>query len=180
MKSDEIVSIYTSFKDDSKGWLGLHHQHFTQFVTIISAVLAVSIAAISQFQNNGWLLLFVVIGPIFNIILCFTATKVCDRFYQRFLEHETVAMKLFLLSGLSQSFSKEVEKRGIELFPESTHLFPERWVNAMSGYGTVEKFVQDYLNKGSNRLIRRTFRTLAIFNVIIGIAVIVFAVASFV
>lgn len=179
MKSDELVNLYTSFKDDSKGWLGLHHQHFTQFVTIISAVLAVSVAAISQFQNNGWLLLLTIIGPIFNLILCFTATKVCDRFYERFLEHEAVAMKLFVLSGLSQSMPKEGKKQEIRLFPESTNLLPERWVDAMSSYNTIESFVKDYLKKGSNQLIRRTFRTLAIFNFIIGIAIIVVAAITF-
>ena len=180
MKPDEIVSIYTSFKDDSKGWLGLHHQHFTQFVSIILAVLAASIAAISQFQNNGWLLLVTVIAPVFNTILCFTAIKVCDRFYQRFLEHEATAMKLFLISGLSQSLQKEFDKKEMTLFPKSTHVLPERWVNSMSGYDTVENFVKDYLNKGSNQLIRRTFRALAMFNIIIGISIILFAVASFV
>lgn len=179
MKSDELISVYISFKDDSKGWLGLHHQHFTQFVSIILAVLAASIAAIAQFQNNRWLLLLIVIAPVFNTILSFTAIKVCDRFYQRFLEHDATAMKLFLLSGLSQSLQKEIDKQQLSLFPKSTHVLPERWVNSMSGYDTVESFVKDYMNKGSNQLIRRTFRFLAILNIIIGVAIILFAVALF-
>src|SRR5258706_12307580 len=180
MGPNEISNIYISFKDASKGWLSLHHQHFTQFVFIILAVLTASIVALSQFQNNGWLLLLITIGPIINVTLCFTATKVCDRFYQRFLEHESVAMKLFLLSDLDGKFSNKKPKKEQLLFHKDTHLLPERWIDTMSNYENIDQFVEAYINQGSNKLIRRTFQILILLNVIICVAIVLFAVASFV
>ena len=59
MEDDAIVQLYVSFKEDSKSFLSLHRQHFTQFTTIILAVLAASIGASYQFKQEGLLLLAV-------------------------------------------------------------------------------------------------------------------------
>ena len=170
MEKNEIITLYISFKDDSKGWLNLHRQHFTQFVTIILAVLAVSIGAFYQFRNEGWLLLLISFGFFFNAWISCVAIKVCDRFYQRFLEHETIADKLYFLLDKVYKIDPQI-KANVNIFQGDSHLFPKRWLDSIKNYKTKtsDKFVKDKMKEGSNRFIRCTFKTLAIANIVIAI-----------
>ena len=94
-EKDGIITLYICFQERTQGWMNLHRQHFTQFITIITAVLAISLGASYQFMNEGWLPLIVALGPLLNIVLSCTAIDVCDRFYKRFLESMTIANKLY-------------------------------------------------------------------------------------
>jgi len=79
LTNSELVDLYTSFKDDARGWLALHRQHFTQFVAIILGVLGVSVTAFITLINREHVILIVVIGPTLSILLSFFAISVCSK-----------------------------------------------------------------------------------------------------
>jgi len=168
MENDTIIQLYVSFKDDSKGFLNLHRQHFTQFVTIILAVLAASIGATYQFRKEGWLILAVAFGPFLNVALSVVAIALCNRFYKRFLEHEAVGDKLYCLLDETNKIDSKVDKNK-NILPGDSHLFPDRWVNDLKQYQTTTEFVKDRVNKGSNKFIQITFFLLIIANLALGI-----------
>jgi len=174
MGNDTIIRLYISFKDDSKGFLNLHRQHFTQFVTIILAVLAASIGATYQFRKEGWLILAVAFGPFLNVALSVLAIAVCNRFYKRFLEHEAVGDKLYYLLDETNKIDSKVGKNK-NIHPNDSHLFPDRWVNDLKKYRTTAEFVKDRVNRGSNRFIQITFVLLIIANLLVGIGLIIAA-----
>lgn len=171
MADYSIESLYASFKDDARGWLGLHRQHFTQFVSIILAVLTASLAALYHLRNEALLLLLVSLGPALNIILCVLAVRVCDKFYLRYWEHETVSYKLFGLMEDAHKISARIqERKGI--FPADSHLFPRRWLDRVAEYDTSKSFTESRLTarNSSNWYIRITFWVLIGISAVIGVA----------
>ncbi len=72
LSNSELLTLYMSFKEDSRGWLALHRQHFTQFVAIILTVLGAVVAAFIKLKgDNGGeqVLPILVIGPILTVFL---------------------------------------------------------------------------------------------------------------
>ena len=163
MDDRDILQLYLNFKDDWKGWLDLHHKHFAQFVALILAVLAATLAATYRFLNNPGLLLSIAIGPFINVGLSVIGIKLCNRFYQRFLEHEAISNNFFRL------FRKVSEEQGKKplAFPESDKLFPKRWLHAQKESNSIETFVRSQKYRGSNRWIVVSFIVLLLLNILV-------------
>jgi len=125
MTDDEILTLYTSFKEDSRGWLSLYRQHFTQFVTIILAVLAASLTALHNFAGDKTVLRLVSLGPWFNVVLAIVGMRVCWKYYLRYWEHEIASYKLFDALEMAGELNRRIANKS--LCPEDTHLFPSRW-----------------------------------------------------
>ncbi len=181
MADESIESIYTSFKDDARGWLSLHRQHFTQFVTIILAILAASLTALYNLREEAWLLLLVALGPICSIVLSRLAIRVCDKFYLRYWEHETSSYKLYDLMNEQYKIDARIAARK-EIFSGDLYLFPNRWVNRISksGFQTSDDFAKSRLTArdGSNWFIHITFWTLIVVSSVLCIAVIITTLAN--
>ncbi len=185
--NEALIRLYINFQQETHGWLNLHRQHFTQFVTIILAFLTAFLGIFYHFQSQSQItcLLKLALASLFsfNVMLSIVGIKVCDRFYQRFLESITIANKLYLLlkNGIGDIDLKI--KNNEDIYKNDSHLFPNRWINATKNYEKTDKlnsknrkeqkgFVEDHMWKGSNRYIRITFIILGIINTIAVVALI--------
>lgn len=177
---DEYIgSIYTSFKDDARGWLALHRQHFTQFVTIILAILAASMTALYNLSGEGPLLLLVAFGPGLNIVLSVLAIRVCDKFYLRYWEHETASYKLYGLMNERHNIDSRIEA-GKQIFRGDHHLFPQRWLDRVAEYETCDEFVKARLTApdSSNRFIHITFWALICISSVVCAAIVILSIVN--
>lgn len=180
MAEQAVDGLYTSFKDDARGWLSLYRQHFSQFVTIILAILAVSVTALHNLRDQTLLLVLVALGPTLNVVLGVLAIRVCRKYYLRYWEHEAVSYKLFDLMDKDHQINKRLAE-GKGLFPQDQHLFPGRWIKRASKYATAEEFAAARVTApgSSNYYIRITFWVLIGISTIVGLAMIGRAIANF-
>ncbi len=109
------------------------------------------------------------IAPIVNILLSYTANRMCNRFYQRYLENVTIQAKLEPLIGLSSPRPDASEAS--RPFPEDTHILPERWLTSRK-HGKAKDFVDEKIKGGSNRWVRISFLLLGVFNLLIALVII--------
>ena len=123
MDASTVIEIYKAFKDEETSCLNLHRQYSQQYFTLIVAILAASLLAVYHFKDDPWITLVVLAAPVVNILLSITAIKMCNRFYQRFLEAITVQAKLEPLIGFN--LTRPDESEASRPFPEDTCILPE-------------------------------------------------------
>jgi len=173
MDANKAFELYKIVRSEEISWLNLHREHAQHYLTFITAVFAVTVGVIYQFKDNPWISLAAAIGPIVNIFLCANAARVCDRFYQRFLEGITLEAKLEALLGFTSPRSGiGVPSESSMPFPEDRYILPERWLESRQ-YATAAQFVEANMDGGSNRLMRRIFRLLLIANIGLAIAIVI-------
>ena len=169
MNESTAIDIYKVFKSEELMCLNLHRQYSQQYFTLIVAILAASLLALYHFKDNLWIMLFILVAPIVNILLSLTAIKMCNRFYIRFLEAITIQVKLEPLIGFSATRPDASEAS--RPFPEDTHILPERWVTSRK-QKKAQDFINDKMKRGSNRWARVSFFLLIVANIAIALIVI--------
>jgi hypothetical protein len=169
MDNQRAIELYTLFRQENATWLSSHREHSQQFLTLIAAILGVSIAAVVQLStipnlvsNNSWMLGLISVGPFVNVLLCINAIRMCDRSYQAYLECISIQAKLERKIGLIGKRSTSAKDQVLE-FPDDKNVVPERWIQTRD-FRTTKEFVETYMNRGSNLLVRITFRILALTN----------------
>ena len=169
MDNQRAFELYTLFRQENTTWLSSHREHSQQFLTLIAAILGVSIAAFVQLSttpdlvnNNPWVLGLISVGPLVNILLCINAIRMCDRSYQAYLECISIQAKLERKIGLIGKRSTSAKDKVFE-FPEDENIVPERWIQTRD-FRTSKEFVERYMNRGANLLVRITFGILAVTN----------------
>jgi hypothetical protein len=173
MDKDKAFEFYRIVTSEQISWLNLHREYAQHHLTFIAAVFAVTLGAIYQFRDIPWLSLAVAIGPVVNVLLCANARRVCDRFYQRFLEVVTIAAKLEDLLGFASPRSTlGASSESSMPFPQDQHILPDRWLEARQ-YATAVQFVEAKMDAGSNRLLRRIFRLLLVANIVLIVAIVI-------
>lgn len=167
LDNSELIDLYTSFKDDARGWLALHRQHFTQFVAIILAVLGVSVTAFIKLINEEDVLFIVIIGPFLSILLSIFAIFVCNKFYKRYCEHDAISYKLFRLLESRSELKMELESVN-QLLPEDD-LFPQRWIKRLDNAIPVGDYAKKHVRtrEASNFFIMCTFSGLIVISVVL-------------
>lgn len=177
LNASELVALYTSFKDDARGWLALHRQHFTQFVAIILAVLGASVAAFVQLRSEGMILLILLIGPLLSALLSVLAIFVCDKFYYRYAEHDAISYKLYCLLENRSDLKKDLEAVK-QIYAEEKELFPLRWVSRLQNARTIEEYAISRLRApdASNRFIMLTFAGLVGVSGILTVLIVLVAI----
>jgi hypothetical protein len=71
MDQKTALELYTLFRQENSAWLSAHREHAQQYFTLVAAILAASIAAISAFPKlESLALTAIVMGLLFNIRLC--------------------------------------------------------------------------------------------------------------
>lgn len=173
MDENRAFQFYKFLASQQISWLNLHREYAQHHLTFIAAVFAVTLGAIYQFKDNPWLSLVVAIGPVINILLCANASRVCDRFYRRFLEGITIQTKLEALVGFTSPRSDiDVSRESSIPFPQDRYILPERWHDSRQ-YARAAQFVEAKMDGGSNRLIRRIFRLLLVANIGLTVAIVI-------
>lgn len=169
MDESRAFEIYKIIRGEEAIWLNLHRQYSGQYFTLIAAVFGASLAAIYYFKGEPWLLA-VLIAPMLNILLCCTAIRMCDRFYQRFLEGITIQAKLEPLVGLIEPRPEAGEASEDSPFPQDKYILPERWLDSRQQPRAFD-FVKENMGVGANRVVRWSFRLLIAANVLLAIAI---------
>jgi hypothetical protein len=173
MDKNTALELYTLFRQENSLWLGSHREHSQLYFTLVIAILGASIAAISQFISlHPILMAITIIGPIINLFLCQIAITMCDRSYQVYLECISIQSKLEPIIGLTETREQPTENQALLQFSKDEYYLPERWLNSRR-FATAEQFVKQGMDLGANKIIRQTFRILALTNglVAIGIAI---------
>lgn len=177
MNDSDLLSLYTSFKDDARGWLSLHRQHFTQFVAIILAVLGATVAAFVQLRQAGPVLLILILGPILSCSLSVLAIFVCDKFYTRYAEHDAISYKFYCLLEINSGLKEDLQAVK-DVYQGQEHVFPARWISRLKGAESVDDYAKSRLraSDASNLFIMLTFAGLVGASVILALAIFLVAV----
>jgi hypothetical protein len=165
-----LVDLYRVHVDEQWNALDLHRSYSSQYFALVAAILGASLAAVDHFREQRWFILAVGMGPLFNAMLCATAIRMCNRFYQRFLEHTTVMAKLESLIGLAAPLEEEGEAMP---FPADKFILPERWIQARDRARSSAEFIQTNMREGSNRVVRWGFIILGGANLVFLVVIVV-------
>lgn len=165
MKIEYAIDLYSTYKTKLVASINLHRQHAQHYLAFIAAILVATIAGTIKINELGGYAILLVAGPILNILLCILAVKMCDRFYEGFLEDVTVTAKLEHEIGLST----ESNIKDGHVFPQDSIFVPERWLTDMKPYASSTDFINTKMKSGSNRINRITFLLLGITNVLLAI-----------
>lgn len=105
-ENDRLFRLYLAVRSAQVEWMNRHSMHFEHYVTVVVAILSVSLggayALIARGTSSGVAWHVVALMLLVNGGLSIAASKACDRAYQRFLEAVTIAAKLehfFRLDG---------------------------------------------------------------------------------
>ena len=172
MDKKEAFDFYKLIRGEEISWLNLHRQYSQQYLTLISAIFAVSLGALYQFKEDPLLILAVILGLLLNVLLCITAIKMCNRFYQRFLEGVTIQAKIEPLLGLSNPREEKAENATVWPYPNDKYYLPERWLKSRSQKSSLD-FVNDHMKSGSNKYVQLSFWLLLVANIALIIGIIV-------
>jgi hypothetical protein len=172
MTDAELVHLYTSFKDDARGWLALHRQHFTQFVVIILGILGACIAAFVQLRSAHTMTSLLIIGPVVGGMLSVLAIFVCNKFYMRYAEHDAISYKLYRLLERQSGLREDLETVK-DVFPDQADLFPQRWTNRLKAAPSIGRYADDrvWATDASNFYIMLTFGGLSVVSVLLAIMI---------
>ena len=171
MDNKTALELYTLYRQENAAWLSAHREHAQQYFTLVVAILAASIAGISAFPTLQPIpIMAIVLGLIFNVFLCRIATTMYNRSYQAYLEGITIQAKLEEIIGLTGPRTPSTTTQLLPQFSKDEYFLPERWLKSRH-FATAEKFVEDGMQKGSNRIIRQTFWILGSINLVVAIAI---------
>jgi hypothetical protein len=181
MDEERALELYKVFRQESPVSLTGYHRSVQQYLTLIAAILGASIAAGSAamvlFRDCPQFALIVLlviglIGPGLNSWLCRLAISLSDRSYQTFLETVTILAKLEVLVGLVGERLKGAAEDTSLPFPDDKNIIPDRWLEYQN-YSTAKQFVENYMTRGSNQVVRQTFKILAIAHILLSLCVVV-------
>jgi len=177
MNDSDLLTLYTSFKDDARGWLALHRQHFTQFVAIILAVLAATVAALVKLRGEGSVLITLTIGPALSAYMSVMAIFVCDKFYKRYAEHDAISYKFYRLIETNSGLKEDLDSVA-HVYPNQKQIFPDRWDSRLNRTGSVDEYATSRLraSDASNLFIVRTFKGLIGVSIILMLVILIVAV----
>lgn len=167
MDDPVLIESYKLFREEAHKSIELHATHFRNFLTLIIAISAATLAGAQHYLAEYYKLgLVLLAGGCFGIVAAHFGRKLCDRFYEGMLEAITVTAKLEEILGLNDRYkANETVKKDSAVFPKDDNLIPERWLKNRKGYKTSLEFINAHMNKGSNNMVRRAFR---IFSIIYG------------
>lgn len=163
MNQSELMQLYIIFRNETHKSLEVHAQHFGRYLTLLTAILGVTIATFNYF-NNSLLAqgVSVVVGGGLGIGIAILGKKLCDRFYEGMLEGISVTAKIEALLGLDADHNFEMGP-----FERDRHLLPDRWIEGRGKYHSTSEFVAQSLGQGSNRVVHSTFHALILLNVLV-------------
>jgi hypothetical protein len=169
MDGDKYFDLYLETRSRQVKQMDRHSTQFEHYLTVIMAILAITVGLATQLVING------VVSPVLwwgvslvfavNKYLGITAARSCDRSYQRFLEEASIAAKLERYFGLSSERPTPADLQGqLAPFPKDDCLVPDRWRRDLEPYKTSEAFRADKMSKGVNKQARRVLHILSVLN----------------
>jgi hypothetical protein len=171
MDKRTALELYAIFRQENSLWLASHREHSQQYFTLVIAILAASVAAISQSDKLSPLIMgLFAIGPIINLFLCKVAIALCDRSYQAYLEGISVQQKLETVVGLTEKRNLSETNSLLVRFVKDEYILPERWLESQQ-FATAGAFVSHQMKKGANQIIKQTFNILYYLNLFMALGI---------
>lgn len=159
--SSLFLQVYQLFRTEGHKSVELHAQHFRQFVTLLLAILTLTLAGVGYLEETGIPPgVILLAGGLLGTTLAICGRLMCDRFYEGMLEAVTVSAKfesLLQIEDRPQSPSSP--------FPDDKGLLPARWLRNRAKYASSEEFIRVSMGRGSNRVARWTFLAFALINI---------------
>jgi hypothetical protein len=169
MDDEKYFKLYLETRSRQVKQMDRHSTQFEHYLTVIMAILAVTVGVATQLVKDGnvapvlWIGVCMVLGV--NSYLAYIGEKSCDRSYQRFLEEASIAAKLERYFGLSSERPRPADVQSeLEPFPGDDCLVPDRWRSEVRGYRTSEEFKIRKMPEGVNKQARRVLRMLMVLN----------------
>lgn len=180
---DKYFELYLETRSRQVKQMDRHSTQFEHYLTVIMAILAITVGLAAQLVINGvetpvlWFGVCVVFGV--NSCLGYIGTKSCDRSYQRFLEEASIAAKLERYFGLSSERPRPRDLQGeLAPFPEDKRLVPNRWADDLEPYETSEAFKMDKMSEGVNKHVRSVLCLLSAVNGVLAVAAVMMALGG--
>jgi len=174
MDDQKYFDLYLETRSRQVKQMDRHSTQFEHYLTLITAILAVTFGLATQLIISGvetpvpWVGVFAVFSV--NSCLGYIGTKSCDRSYQRFLEEASIAAKLERYFGLSSERPRPADPKGeLAPFREDKRLVPDRWWDGVKEYETSEAFKLDKMSKGVNKHVRSVLWLLSAVNGVLAV-----------
>lgn len=159
--------------EESQWNLEAHQQRVAFYVSLISALVAGTIAgAMSASESSDYLLL--VAGPVLSFGVCRLAIEGAGRFYQRFLEAVATRTKLEDECGLS---SCQAWDRQRATWP-SEPLVPTRHLKARQKYQSSQDFIDEHQKSGYHAPTIKLFEALQVTSALLAVGLVALAIQS--
>ena len=172
MDEEKRFNLYLAIRSEHVEFLKQHAEHFSHYLTLVMAVLTVTLAGVFQLHQS--MVCPLVVGAVAsigfptNIVLCIVASLVCNRYYEAFLEAVTVMAKLEALLEVEIIPSRAERPGGPWVcFPNDVGLFPSRYGKDRDLRKTEASFVKAARWKGVNLLVIVTMCLLAFANLVV-------------
>lgn len=150
----ELLKLLELYIDEEHKFLESHQKRVAFYSSIISAVLAATIAGIFK-STESIHYLFLIVGPILIYIICLIALDGTFRFYQRYLETVTQRAKIEQLLLLTQP--TVVNDRKNILYWSDEPVIPERLLQSRMNMESSSIFIEQSKNKGYQKITKLFF-----------------------
>ncbi|MBC8552345.1 MAG: hypothetical protein H8D23_22180 [Candidatus Brocadiales bacterium] len=172
-ENDNLMELYKLFRAETHKSIEMHAQHFSKFLTLITAILGSTLAGIHYFKDPPYFeAIIAILGGILSALISFIGIKMCDQFYKGMLEAITVTAKIEALLGIENIPGPELNLKPLSAFKEDPYLLPMRWIKERATYATSNEFINASLCKGSNKYVKYTLVAL----IVLSLSFIVFGV----
>ena len=161
-------------RDDEHTSLDAHHKRVAFYSSLISAILAATVAG--AMRADTWLhYLLLLVGPVLVFSLATIARDGTFRFYQRFLEAVTTRAKLDQSLGLTDPDLLPRPDTGYWL---NESLVPPRYLKSRSDVTGSQEFIDKRKTTGYQRPTIRLLFTFQVIAVVMAVGLIVLAFAT--
>lgn len=136
----------------------LHRATVQHYLAFSAALLVATLLGLREPLAGNQLAGTIAFLPVLNVLVCFRAIRMCDRYYQAAIERITIVAKLEHYLGLDQKLIRPDEK-GVEPTPfaEDRFLLPDRWLANRDKHRSSKAFLKEHMKTGANAVARRTF-----------------------
>lgn len=168
-----LLKLYEIYSRNEISHLDSHYKYRNYYATILSALLAIFVGGMLQFDDQPFA------PALFVVLLCIGVLsefgiRTVDRYYRRFLESIVIKSKIDHVLGLENSIKTLKSSYTAILWPGDKHFIPDRWFDGRRGplkapINKSKDFISQRMNMGDNRNARLTFSFFEIVSVILAI-----------
>ena len=160
---EHLFDLYKLYDGNEKHFLQEHQKYVAFFMSLISALLAATVAGVTK-TDEWYYCVLMMLGPLAMLVVSYLAIDGTGRIYQRFLESITMLKKIQYDLGMNIPRKKEGN------WIEAECLLVERHKKSFAGNSSSD-WVHEKMEKGKNyynitSLLFRCTRILAIILII--------------
>lgn len=171
-KMPDYERLLENCEKEEQFFLEAHHKRVAFYSSVISAVLAATIAGVTKAPEGlSEYYLLLLAGPVIAVALARIARDGTFRFYQRFLEAVTMRAKLEQALGLTKPGTLPSKAND---YWKDEPLIPKRYLDAREDKNalTSEDFIKKYSHLGYQGATRKLLVTIQIVSILLGVGLV--------